>query len=122
MVSKIHSHGSFDPNYLDDIPSKADYYSMYKNMENFKSHKGVEYLVTPSGNLKSFDIYANVSTIDIDLPVDPKSIFHSSIDNSYINPQMYHFYNDYIDAQTKTLWDSIYYKKDNYIPHNSSLF
>ncbi len=123
FVSKIHSHGSFDPNHLDDIPSDADYDSMYKDKSNYcNSHIGKEYLVTPDGNLKSFDIYGNVITINSDLPVDPKSIFYSSHNNSYINPQMYHLYNEYVDAQTTTSWDSIYYRKDSYIPYNPGLF
>jgi hypothetical protein len=96
---------------------------MYKDKSNYcNSHIGKEYLVTPDGNLKSFDIYGNVITINSDLPVDPKSIFYSSHNNSYINPQMYHLYNEYVDAQTTTSWDSIYYRKDSYIPYNPGLF
>lgn len=123
FVSKIHSHGSFDPNHLDEIPSKYDYDSMKSDKQNYcYSHHGIEYLVTPSGKLKSFDMNGNVVTIDFNLPVDPKSIFYSSMENLSINPQMYQYNNKYVDAQTKTSWDSLYYRKDSYIQYNPDLF
>lgn len=30
--------------------------------------------------------------------------------------------NKYVDAQTKTSWDSLYYRKDSYIQYNPDLF
>jgi hypothetical protein len=123
FVSKIHSHGSFDPRYLDEIPSEDDYDSMMNNKRDYRSsHIGKEYLVTPSGNLKSFDTKQNVITIESNLPVDPKSIFYSSMGNSSINLQTCEYYSKYIDSQTKRAWDLTNYKKDNYIPRNPTIF
>ena len=123
LVSKIHSHGSYDPNYAQDIPSPNDYKRLKNDKQNYcYSHIGKEYFVTPSGKLKSFDLSYNVITIEDDLPVDPKSIFYSSNGSSSINPQMYRFYNEYVDVQTKDAWSSVYYKKDDYIPRQATSF
>ena len=115
LVSEIHSHGSYDPNYNDLKPSRTDYEGMLKDIETFQTHQGIEYVVTPDGSLKSYDVNKKLKTIDVDLPKDPKSVFYSSVNNSYIDSRNYDYYNQMINAQAMSSWSNAHYKKDEYI-------
>ena len=62
-VSVIHSHGSLIPGYDEDNPSSED-------IKAAKEKNWIEYLVTPYGNLKSFDRNGIIRIIKSDLKKD----------------------------------------------------
>lgn len=62
-VSIIHSHGSIIPGYDDDDPSETD-------IAGAKEKQWKEFVVTPYGNLKSYDGEGNVEVLLSDLKKD----------------------------------------------------
>ena len=115
IVSAIHSHGSYDPDYKDEVPSKTDIDSMISDRASNPNHEGKEYVVTPAGFLKVFDTKGNVDVLSYDhydLPYDPIHGLYAALkgldDNSIEYERLFDEYFDVVFPR----WEAEYYKPD----------
>ena len=115
IVSAIHSHGSYDPDYKDEVPSKTDIDSMISDRASNPNHVGKEYVVTPAGFLKVFDTKGNVDVLSYDhydLPYDPIHGLYAALkgldDNSIEYERLFDEYFDVVFPR----WEAEYYKPD----------
>ena len=104
IVSAIHSHGSYDPNYHDERPSEQDYKGMISDMASNPEHRGYEYVVTPGGYLKVFnsnreyDFVRNADKSIYRVTSDPVYCFYSATKGLSENSTEYQrLYDDFVD-------------------------
>ena len=115
ILSAIHSHGSYDPDYKDEVPSKTDIDSMISDRASNPNHEGKEYVVTPAGFLKVFDTKGNVDVLSYDhydLPYAPIHGLYAALkgldDNSIEYERLFDEYFDVVFPR----WEAEYYKPD----------
>lgn len=104
IVSAIHSHGSYNPDYYDERPSEQDFNGMITDIASNPNHCGYEYVVTPGGYLKVFDSNRKVDFVRNDdksiyrVTSDPVYCFYSATKGlSETSAEYQRLYDDFVD-------------------------